>query len=200
MITLLRGGDVFSPEPRGVRDVLMAGEKILAVAEPGSVSITGIAVEEVDVSGLLVLPGMVDSHVHLIGGGGEGGPATRAPEIRVEEIVGCGVTTVIGCLGTDGVTRHSSSLMAKAQGLTAEGVTAYLYVGSYELRSRISPAACAPISRSCPRSSEPVRSPSQTTARPSPPSRNSPGSRLSAGLGACSAASPASSTSTWATG
>jgi hypothetical protein len=76
---------------------------------------------------------MVDSHVHLIGGGGEGGPATRTPEIRVEEIVGNGVTTVIGCLGTDGITRHASSLMAKAQGLSAEGITAYLYVGSYEL-------------------------------------------------------------------
>ena len=133
MITLLRGGDVFSPGPRGLRDILMAGEKILAVAEPGSISVKGVEIEEVDVSGLLVLPGMVDSHVHLIGGGGEGGPATRAPEIRVEEIVGCGVTTVIGCLGTDGVTRHSSSLMAKAQGLCAEGITAYIYVGSYEL-------------------------------------------------------------------
>lgn len=133
MITLLRGGDVFSPEPLGARDILTAGEKILAVAEPGTVSISGLEMEEIDVSGLIVLPGMVDSHVHLIGGGGEGGPATRAPEIRVEEIVGTGVTTVIGCLGTDGVTRHSSSLMAKAQGLTAEGITAYVYVGSYEV-------------------------------------------------------------------
>jgi beta-aspartyl-dipeptidase (metallo-type) len=51
----------------------------------------------------------------------------------VEDIVGAGVTTVIGCLGTDGITRHQSSLMAKARGLEDEGVTAFIFVGSYEL-------------------------------------------------------------------
>ena len=100
---------------------------------PGTISISGLEVDEIDGSGLFVLPGIVDSHVHLLGGGGEGGPATRAPEIRVEEIVGSGVTTVIGCLGTDGITRHMSSLMAKARGLEDEGITAFIFVGSYEL-------------------------------------------------------------------
>jgi beta-aspartyl-dipeptidase (metallo-type) len=79
---------------------------------------------------------MVDSHVHLLGGGGEGGPATRAPEIRIEDIVGAGVTTVIGCLGTDGITRHPSSLIAKARGLEDEGITAFIFVGSYEIPVR----------------------------------------------------------------
>jgi beta-aspartyl-dipeptidase (metallo-type) len=79
---------------------------------------------------------MVDSHVHILGGGGEGGPATRAPEILIEDIVGSGVTTVIGCLGTDGITRHPSSLLAKARGLQDEGITAYIFVGSYELPVR----------------------------------------------------------------
>lgn len=133
MITWIRGGEVLGPEPLGTLDILLAGEKILALAEPGSVSLGGLEVDEIDASGLLVLPGMVDSHVHLIGGGGEGGPATRAPEIRIEEIVGSGVTTVIGCLGTDGITRHQTSLMAKARGLEAEGITAFVFVGSYEL-------------------------------------------------------------------
>jgi len=133
MITWIRGGEVLGPEPLGTLDILLAGEQILALAKPGSVSLGGLEVDEIDASGLLVLPGMVDSHVHLIGGGGEGGPATRAPEIRIEEIVGGGVTTVIGCLGTDGITRHQSSLMAKARGLEAEGITAFVFVGSYEL-------------------------------------------------------------------
>lgn len=133
MLTLIRETTVMAPEPLGTRDILVAGERIEAVAEPGSISISGADVDEIDASGLFVLPGMVDSHVHLLGGGGEGGPATRAPEILIEEIVGNGVTTVIGCLGTDGVTRHLTSLMAKARGLEAEGITAFLYVGSYEL-------------------------------------------------------------------
>jgi len=133
MLTLIRNASVIAPEPLGPRDILAAGERILAVADPGTISISGVEVDEIDATDLFVMPGMVDSHVHLLGGGGEGGPATRAPEIRVEDIVGAGATTVIGCLGTDGITRHQSSLIAKARGLEAEGITAYIYVGSYEL-------------------------------------------------------------------
>ena len=44
-----------------------------------------------------------------------------------------GVTTVVGCLGTDGMTRHLTSLLAKARGLEREGITAYMYTGSYEV-------------------------------------------------------------------
>ena len=121
MLTLIRAAKVDLPGTEDSRDILVAGERIAAVAEPGTISISGIAVEEIDAAGLHVLPGMVDSHVHLTGGGGEGGPATRVPEIRIEEIVGSGVTSVIGCLGTDGVTRHMTSLLAKARGLEDEG-------------------------------------------------------------------------------
>jgi beta-aspartyl-dipeptidase (metallo-type) len=136
MLTLIRNGSVIAPEPLGPRDILAAGERIVAVADPGTISTSGIDVDEIEASNLFALPGMVDSHVHLLGGGGEGGPATRAPEIRIEEIVGAGVTTVIGCLGTDGITRHPSSLLAKARGLEDEGITAFIYVGSYELPIR----------------------------------------------------------------
>jgi beta-aspartyl-dipeptidase (metallo-type) len=133
MLKLIRNAEIVIPETIGTRDILIAGEAIVAVADPGTIDVAGCEMEVIDASGLLVLPGLVDTHVHLTGGGGEGGPATRAPEIRVEEIVGAGVTTVIGCLGTDGVTRHPSSLLAKAQGLEAEGITARIYVGSYEV-------------------------------------------------------------------
>jgi beta-aspartyl-dipeptidase (metallo-type) len=133
VLTLIRNAKIIAPESVGQRDILVAGEHVAGLGEPGTIAITGVEVEEIDASGLWVLPGMVDSHVHLLGGGGEGGPATRAPEIQVEEIVGSGVTTVIGCLGTDGITRHMSSLVAKARGLQDEGITAYIYVGSYEL-------------------------------------------------------------------
>ena len=132
-LTLIRNGSVIAPEPLGLRDILTAGERIVAITDPGSISTSGIEIDEIDASDLFGLPGMVDSHVHPLGGGGEGGPATRAPEIRIEDIVGSGVTTIIGLLGTDGITRHPSSLMAKARGLEAEGITAFVYVGSYEL-------------------------------------------------------------------
>lgn len=136
MVTLIRGGEVFAPEPLGRKDVLIAGGAVEAVAEPGKIRLGGLEAEVVEADGALVLPGLVDPHVHILGGGGEGGPATRAPEIRVEDIVGSGVTTVIGCLGTDGVTRHMASLLAKARALEIEGVSTFIFSGSYEIPVR----------------------------------------------------------------
>jgi len=133
MITLIRGGEVFAPEPLGRKDVLIAGGVIEAVAGPGSLTADGCGAEVVDAAGLRVIPGLIDPHVHILGGGGEGGPATRSPEIRVEDIVASGVTTVIGCLGTDGITRHMTSLLAKARALDVEGVSTFIYSGSYEV-------------------------------------------------------------------
>jgi beta-aspartyl-dipeptidase (metallo-type) len=136
MFTLIRNGLVFCPEPLGTKDILVAGSKVAALAEPGRIRIEGAPVDILDASGKMVFPGLIDSHVHILGGGGEGGPATRAPEINLGDIVSNGVTTVIGCLGTDGVTRHLTSLLAKARALEAEGVTTYIFAGSYELPPR----------------------------------------------------------------
>ncbi len=136
MATLIRDAEVFAPEPLGRKDILLAGGKIETVAEPGRLRLDGLEVETLDGEGLRVLPGLIDPHVHILGGGGEGGPATRAPEIRIEDIVSNGVTTVIGCLGTDGVTRHMASLLAKARALEIEGVSTFIFSGSYEIPVR----------------------------------------------------------------
>jgi len=133
MITLLKGGQIYAPSPLGKKDILIAGKQIDSVAEPGTIHLQGIPFEEIDVSGKIITPGFIDSHVHILGGGGEGGPATRTPEIKVEDIIASGVTTVIGCLGTDSVTRHMESLYAKAKGLEAEGISTYIFSGSYEI-------------------------------------------------------------------
>jgi beta-aspartyl-dipeptidase (metallo-type) len=47
-----------------------------------------------------------------------------------------GITTVVGCLGTDGVTRSLLNLLAKARGLDAEGITAFIYTGHYAVPVR----------------------------------------------------------------
>ncbi len=133
MITLIHQGQVFAPEPLGKKDILILGSRIGAVSEPGHIKIDGITAHVVDASEKIVIPGFIDSHVHILGGGGEGGPSTRAPEINVEDIVSSGVTTVIGCLGTDGVTRHMESLLAKARGLEEEGISTYIFSGSYAI-------------------------------------------------------------------
>lgn len=130
--TLLKNAHVIALEDLGVKDILVAGEKIAMIGE--GLSLPAIYdCEVVDCEGNYVVPGFIDSHVHLIGGGGEGGYATRTPEIQLTDITTSGVTTVLGLLGTDGVTRHVASLLAKARGLEDEGITAYIYSGSYEI-------------------------------------------------------------------
>jgi beta-aspartyl-dipeptidase (metallo-type) len=79
------------------------------------------------------VPGFIDSHVHIIGGGGEGGFKTRTPEIMLSDITMSGVTTLVGVLGTDGTTRRMESLLAKARALDEEGVTCYIHTGSYQV-------------------------------------------------------------------
>ena len=130
--TLLQGAEVFAPASLGVRDILLASEKIAAIGEHLAAP-AGYPCEIIDLSGCILMPGFIDSHVHLIGGGGEGGYATRTPEVVLSKVTTSGVTTVVGCLGTDGTTRHVTSLLAKARGLEDEGISAYIYVGAYEL-------------------------------------------------------------------
>lgn len=133
MFTLIKNVKIASPAAPGLRDLLIAGERIAALTEPEQIKIEGLEIKTVGAGGLTAFPGFIDPHVHLLGGGGEGGPATRAPEIRVEDCLSCGVTTVIGCLGTDSLTRHMSSLLAKARALEIEGLSTWIYTGAYNL-------------------------------------------------------------------
>ncbi|MBN2607796.1 MAG: amidohydrolase family protein, partial [Candidatus Fermentibacteraceae bacterium] len=131
MLTLLRNGRVFDPFDRGRADVLLCGGKVVAVRDSIPVP-AGLDVDVVDASDRILTPGFVDLHVHVIGGGGEGGPATRVPEIQLSSITAAGVTTVVGLLGTDDATRHPETLLAKTLGLCAEGISAFMMCGSYQ--------------------------------------------------------------------
>lgn len=132
---LIKGATVFSPSYLGQRDVLVGAEKILEISQtaidPGNLN-----VEVIDGTGKLLVPGFIDAHVHICGGGGEGGFKTRTPELKMTEMIKAGVTTVVGCLGTDGITRTMENLVAKVYGLREEGVSAYCYSGSYQVPVR----------------------------------------------------------------
>ena len=134
MIKLIKNAEVYAPDYLGKKDVLLIGDKIAAIDNNISLKLNGLVkVTEIDGEWKKLVPGFIDSHVHLLGGGGEGGFVTRTPEATLSGLTTSGVTTVVGTLGTDGVTRDLISLLAKAKGLEEEGITAYIYAGSYRL-------------------------------------------------------------------
>ncbi len=134
MITLIKNAELYAPEALGKQDILLAGERIVRIAP--QIDLTGDDVTVIDASGLIATPGFVDSLVHIIGGGGEGGFRTRTPELGFRETALAGVTTLVGVLGTDAVTRTLTNLLAKAHALTEEGLSCYCHTGSYQIPVR----------------------------------------------------------------
>ena len=133
MLTLIRGAQCFSPEPLGDQDVLIGGNRILRIAPHIEATATGVVVDEVDARDHWLVPGLVDSLVHITGGGGEGGFASRTPELQLSSAVQAGITTMVGALGTDSLTRNLANLLAKARELQAGGIYCVCHTGSYHL-------------------------------------------------------------------
>lgn len=134
MIKIIKDGIVLKPNYVGKKDILIAGNKIEVIDD--EINLSGIEYEVIDAKGCYVIPGLIDSHVHICGGGGEGGYRTRTPEIMLTDITMAGVTTVVGVLGTDGTSRTMSNLLAKTYALNEEGITAFSYTGSYQIPVR----------------------------------------------------------------
>lgn len=134
MIKIIKDGIVLKPNYVGKKDILIAGNKIEVIDD--EINLSGIEYEVIDAKGCYVIPGLIDSHVHICGGGGEGGYRTRTPEIMLTDITMAGVTTVVGVLGTDGTSRTMSNLLAKTYALNEEGITAFAYTGSYQIPVR----------------------------------------------------------------
>ena len=126
---LIKNADVYAPEYIGKKDILICGEHIEVIADrienlPGPC-------KTLEADGMCLTPGFIDQHVHVTGGGGEGSFHTRTPEVELSELIRGGVTTVLGLLGTDGMTRSVENLYAKTAALLEEGVTAYMLTGAY---------------------------------------------------------------------
>lgn len=133
--TLITGAEVFAPRPLGVQPILLGGGEILRIGavEAADLLRCGLGVEPIDGSGCVAIPGLVDPHQHLIGAGGEQGFGTRMPEVPAADIALAGITTAVGCLGTDTITRSLAALLGKVRKLEAQGLTAYLYTGGFQV-------------------------------------------------------------------
>ncbi|HKR66133.1 MAG TPA: amidohydrolase family protein [Thermoanaerobaculia bacterium] len=134
-MTLVENGEVFAPQRRGRMTVVLAGGRIERVAR---VDVRPLAdafdCERLDAEGAYVVPGLIDPHVHLLGGSGEQGFATQTPEVLATELASAGITTVVGTLGTDTTTKTMPALLAKVKALREQGLSAYAWTGGYDAR------------------------------------------------------------------
>ncbi len=132
-MTLLLNGDVYAPEHLGHQHILIGGGTILYMGTERPSFPPYLGVEEIDLEGRRVIPGLIDGHCHITGGGGEAGPASKVPAPLAESYRKAGVTTVVGVLGTDDVTRSTAELVAGVRALRAQGINAWCHTGGYHL-------------------------------------------------------------------
>lgn len=132
-LTLLRNAELYDPAPQGRCHVLVAGGRVAWLGTSVPALPRELGVTDVDLAGARLVPGLIDCHVHVTGGGGEAGPESRVPPVPLSRFTSGGVTTVVGLLGTDDVTRNTASLVAATKGLANEGLSAFCYTGGYHV-------------------------------------------------------------------
>lgn len=134
-LTLIRNANVYAPQPLGIRHLLIGGGRILWIGDVAfdlPVPLRSVS-RIVDAAGRTTIPGFIDGHVHVTGGGGEAGFRTRVPAVPLSRFTSAGITTVVGLLGTDDVARGPGELLATLYALREEGLNAYGYAGGYHV-------------------------------------------------------------------
>ena len=83
-VLLIKNANLYDPDPKGIRDILIVDEKVFSVAEHIDPPELSAPVEVVSADGKMVIPGYVDQHVHVIGGGGAKLLVTRLSSLHEE--------------------------------------------------------------------------------------------------------------------
>jgi beta-aspartyl-dipeptidase (metallo-type) len=135
VVILIENGTVYAPEPQGRRSVLILGDKLVKLGDVDrrALDALGLAYEVIDATDCIITPGLIDPHIHLLGGSGERSFSSQTPEIYLHELVTAGITTVVGCLGVDTSMKTMAGLLAKAKALREEGLTAFIWSGGYDV-------------------------------------------------------------------
>jgi beta-aspartyl-dipeptidase (metallo-type) len=103
------------------------------VATPGELSTGSLPVRVVEGRERSLIPGIVDPLTHPCGGGGEGGFGNRTAELSADHFLAAGITTPVGALGTDSITRSLDVLYGNVMQLRARGLNAAMYTGAYRV-------------------------------------------------------------------
>lgn len=130
---LLLNADLYAPAPMGITHLLLGGGRVLWIGAARPELPAALGVEVHDLEGRRVIPGLIDLHVHLTGGGGEAGHGSKVPPLEISRFTRHGVTSVVGLLGTDDATRHPRELVAAVHGLRAQGLGAWCWTAGYHL-------------------------------------------------------------------
>ncbi|MCP4377128.1 MAG: beta-aspartyl-peptidase [bacterium] len=133
MFELITNAEVFAPRSIGLQQLLVCAGKIVYIGDKIPDLDNSLDVNITDVEGNRLIPGFIDAHAHITGGGGEAGPSTRVPPLALSEFTRAGVTSVIGLLGTDDLTRNPQTLLTQVMGLREEGLSAWCYTGGYHI-------------------------------------------------------------------
>ncbi len=134
MLHRIRNAHVYAPEDLGICELLIAADRIVSLTHSDHPSIDKrLLASDLDAQGRRLIPGLIDYHTHTTGGGGEAGFATQVPPVPLSQFTRAGVTSVVGLLGTDDLTRSTSSLIARTMALREEGLNAWCYTGGYHL-------------------------------------------------------------------
>jgi beta-aspartyl-dipeptidase (metallo-type) len=133
MLTLIKNADIYAPEPLGTGHLLLGGGKMLYVGRQLPAVDASLLADTVDLEGAPLIPGLIDCHVHVTGGGGEDGFSTQAPAVPLSQFTRHGVTSVVGLLGTDDETRSTANLLARVRALREEGLSAWCWTGGYHV-------------------------------------------------------------------
>jgi len=67
---VIRQAEVYAPDYLGKKDILLSEDKIIAIEDSIEGGFSGVPLEEIDGTGLLAVPGFIDCHFHILGGGG----------------------------------------------------------------------------------------------------------------------------------
>ena len=133
MLKLIKNAVVFAPEALGQKNLLIGGGRILWIGDAAPALPASIPCNSVDLDGRRLVPGLIDGHAHVTGGGGESGFASRVPAVGLSRFTRCGITTVVGLLGTDDTTRDTKSLLAETRSLREQGINAFCHTGGYHV-------------------------------------------------------------------
>jgi beta-aspartyl-dipeptidase (metallo-type) len=132
LLEVLANARVFAPEDLGICHLAIAGGQILSISQDKDALSTAHALIT-DIGGRRLIPGFIDGHAHVTGGGGESGFGSRVPPVPLSRFTSAGVSSVVGVLGTDDTTRDTRGLLAQTRALREEGIGAWCHTGGYHV-------------------------------------------------------------------